>query len=507
MNPLPITPKYAEPPASKAEMLGDFARSIQRRRRWAMVTAFLASLAGVTVVSQIRPKYMAQAVLTATQPVISQRLVTPASSTGAAEAFQLLTRQLLSKRRLIEIILKFDLYKRERLRGASTDALVEALRSNIEVETLDPVRARGDFNTFTISFTGDDPKAAQAVASELAGLFIHENVKTREAQALSTTEFLTDELESARTRLRALEAQLRDFKTKFGGELPEQQMINLQSMSEIRTQLQNTLSALAQTRQQRGAIENAIAASILRLQFEKTELLKKLTSRHPSVLAKDQEAAKLQILMDWIRAGTAEPAPASTTPDEPGVSQFRSQVITTLAALDRLTRDEGRLTAEMSRYQSQISNTPVREQQLATLMREYDQSKQQYADLVGRQMQSRLASNVEQNQQGQQFRLVEEPALPRAPAGIPRSRMGLAVAGGSIILGLAGAFVRNMADTSLHTERELRRAWPFPLVVAIPTLKSPEDRRREIGGYVLESLAAFTMAAVVFAVHAYTRAK
>ena len=42
--------------------------------------------------------------------------------------------------------------------------------------------------------------------------------------------------------------------------------------------------------------------------------------------------------------------------------------------------------------------------------------KQNYADLLGKKQQSQLATSLEKQQEGQQFRLVDSPSLPTVPS-------------------------------------------------------------------------------------------
>lgn len=372
------------------------------------------------------------------------------------------------------------------------------MRSNINVETLDPIRARNDFNTFKLVFTTDDPRRAQQATRQLADLFINEHVKTLEQQASSTTDFLTRQVEDARRKLTEEEQRLRDFKTRYGGELPEQQQSNFQTLMDFRMQLQTTRTALVQARMQRTSLASSAQTILTRLQFERTNLLNRLTPRHPDVLKKDLEVANVQTVVDELRTGAhVSGRPLSAIPEDAGLAQLKAQVETSTANEENLTNEERRLSSEIARFQARVNLTPIREQQLTSILRDYDQLKQDYTDLQGKQLQSRLAANVEEKGEGQQFSLVEEPNLPRAPSSPPRAKLALGAILAGLVLGIALAFIRDTRDSSLHSEKELRRTFPFPLVVAVPLLLTPKETREQLSRKIIEWSVGCTMAAVV----------
>src|SRR5439155_9167874 len=89
---------------------------------------------------------------------------------------------------------------------------------------------------------------------------IQENLRTREEQATSTTTFLSEQLALKEKQLEAQEQRLRDFKMQALGELPEQQQGNLAIMYGLQAQLQNTMSKIGATQQQRVYLETLLAA-------------------------------------------------------------------------------------------------------------------------------------------------------------------------------------------------------------------------------------------------------
>src|SRR5260370_5388058 len=82
-----------------------------------------------------------------------------------------------------------------------------------------------------------------------------ENLKAREQQATSTTEFLQNQLQETKKVLEAQEAKLKDFKLRHVGEMPEQQSANLQILGQLQSQLQLEGEALARLEQQKNTLQ------------------------------------------------------------------------------------------------------------------------------------------------------------------------------------------------------------------------------------------------------------
>ena len=83
------------------------------------------------------------------------------------------------------------------------------------------------------------------MTTELANLFIEENLKVRHDESEGTTKFISDQLEEARERLAEQEAKVRAYESGHEGVLPSQQTSNLQILGGLQSQLQNDQDSLS----------------------------------------------------------------------------------------------------------------------------------------------------------------------------------------------------------------------------------------------------------------------
>jgi succinoglycan biosynthesis transport protein ExoP len=503
--------------------LDKFLRVGLRRRWWVLATActvtLIASLGSFVLPSQ----YRSEATILVEQQQIPERYVTPNITSDLNQALEAMTQDVLSRPRLLQIISEFDLYpdRRERL---APEEIAQLMRQNIEIEPLAKTLTRGEVNAFKISFTGDTARTTQLVASRLTSLFIEENLKTREQQATGTTNFLQGQLSAAEAQLQETGHRLRDFKMQHLGELPEQQQGNLGILAGLHAQLQNTMGSLSRAQEQQVYLESMLTQyrrlaaigggsapgvpglsvldnaerELTRLKSEKTALQARYSANHPEVRRNAREIAETEALLEHLKKapkaddpGTgpvSSPTRASDANDAT-LAPIISQLEGNRALIKNATLEEKRLEAQIAEYQRRLNLTPVREQQLAELLRDYDLAQKNYADLEGKRTQSELATKLEKNQQGRQFRIVDPANLPAKPITPDRPKIGLLGAFLGLGLGVALAGFVEVRDSSFRSEGEVSQHFTLPLVVGIPRLFTPAEERRRTRTRILEWVA------------------
>jgi uncharacterized protein involved in exopolysaccharide biosynthesis len=120
---------------------------------------------------------------------------------------------VLSRRRLEDLILQFDLYRADRGLPASErkispandlpmqnrlaidDAAIERMRKDIDVDV------DADGQSFEIAYVSPDPQVAMNVTVRLTALFIETSLRDREAVSDSARQFLDDEIAHVRSTL------------------------------------------------------------------------------------------------------------------------------------------------------------------------------------------------------------------------------------------------------------------------------------------------------------------
>ena len=506
-----------------------------RRRWWILSTFFFGTLIAVAASYIIRPKYKSEATIVVEQQQVPDRYVTPTSTSDLLQALQAMTQDILSRSRLLQIISEFNLYPEEQ-KAMGPDELVGMMRKNIEIEPLIANPERRSANAFKISFVGSSPPVAREVVSRLTSLFIVENLKTREEQAKGTTAFLEDRLDVARTALQQQEKRLRDFKMAHLGELPQEQQSNMQILSGLQMQLQNTMSALGRAHEQQVYLESLLAQyhsfspatsadpnaagptriatvekELTALRTKRAELVAHYTPEHPDVVNIDRQIKETEGLLETLRknqksapqdAGTNTASVQINADDDPAVAQVKSQLKANQVEINNDMAAEKQLQARIGEYQRRLNDTPVREQEISDMMRDYTLAQQNYADLESKKTQAALATQLVQNQQGEQFRIVDPASLPTRPYSPDRRKLGMLGAGLGLALGVGLALALEMKDTSLRSEKEVNQILSLPFVMGVPLLLTAREESRRARTRVFEWVGGSVLVTAVLVVEA-----
>ena len=208
---------------------------ILRRRIWYIIIPFLIIIIGACGYVIIAPReYKASTLVLVSPQKVPEAFVQATVTSKVEERLQSIAQEVMSRTRLEQVISEFRLYEKER-KSLSREEVVELMQKNIKIELPTKKEERG---SFAISYISVDPNVATTVANRLASLFIEENLKIREQQAVGTTEFLANELALSKEKLDQMETAVAQYKRRYMGELPEQRDANLKILEQLQNQYQ-----------------------------------------------------------------------------------------------------------------------------------------------------------------------------------------------------------------------------------------------------------------------------
>jgi polysaccharide biosynthesis transport protein len=515
-----------EPEVSTHIDLSDYLAMAKRRRWWVFLSIFICWTVGWVVGRVIPAGYVSDAVIGVEQQVVPEQYVVPNVNNNDLEnRVEAMTHQVLSRPRLQATIDRFHLYPESH--GLSSLFVfgdpVERMRKDIKVELLDvdkpiPGRVTPPPTAFKIHYSANNPELAQRVNSELASMFIEENLRSQQQLSQSTTDFLSTELAGARAKLDQQEAKVRDFKAKHFGDLPSQAQANLAILSGLQGQLQSAQVALDNARQQGLYLDSILQQynsaekaessspelSIITLNKELVSMRMRLaderskyTEDYPDIVSLKDKIAKVEVMKKQMEEANAsarnsespsdkssdksndnvaaadEVRPGSLTP----IMQIRSQIKSNELQIKNFQKRVDDLEQEISGYKARLNLTPETEQELADVSRGYDESKANYDSLLKKQDQSQLATSLEQRQQAGQFSILDPASLPESPA-IPIALMcSLGGLGLGIFLGFALAAIVELTNVRIRQENDLMDL-PTRVLVGIPHLAVPGEQGR-----------------------------
>ena len=507
---------------------------VVRQRWWLTGPVFLFGLLAFAAAHIWPERYRSEALILVEQQKVPELYVTPNVVTDLQDRLQSMTQQILSRTRLQKLIEQFKLYPKQRTR-MTLDEVVDKMRKDIRIELVQAPRRQGELTAFRIYYSADNPRTAQQITSQLTSLFIEENLQARGQQSISTTNFLENQLEQARKDLAEQEQQLRVYKIRYLGELPQQQPSILQMLSSLEAQLHANTAALDRAEQQRiyleslrteyqamqqslasreggsGLAPSAVAEAALRdLRRQLTDLEAKYTSRHPDVdKLKDQiaewEALRQRLEAEQTDAQKGETSAAPVAPTRaPALAELDSRLKATKAEIDGYQREMKQLRQRIKEFESRLNLTPLREQELAEVTRNYENSRQNYQSLLQKKLQSELATNLEKRQQGEQFRIIDPPSLPQKPSEPDRLQIVLIGWALGLCVGVGLTAAREITDDTVHDEKALRDLTHLPVLVCVPVLRSRREQVRKMLTRALEAGGATLLFLISVAMGVYT---
>jgi polysaccharide chain length determinant protein (PEP-CTERM system associated) len=460
--------------------------AILKRRWWVIaIPAVILPIIGFAITYVVPPEYVSQALVLIMQQKVPESYVKPVVSEDLNARLATMKEQILSRSRLAPIIERFNLYGGK---GISMDDRIDMARKGIGIKPIQSDIARtGGLPGFFISFTAADPRTAQLVCGEITSLFVSENLHARETSAEGTTDFLKGQLADAKSKLDEQAAKLTKFQQTYAGRLPGEEETNTTMMGTLNTQLDATTQALTRMEQDKSYMEAMLSqqlaqnvqspdqkatpqtqqAELQRLTDLETELTGRYTDDYPDVVAVRRKIKELKAEM--AKPPAPSTAPATTTPvpsrtDSPGVQQLRAQLRALELGIVQKRHDQEKIQGELRVYQDRISSSPAVQEEYKNITRDTQTAQQFYDDLLKKMNESKMATDLEKRQQGEQFTMMDEPNLPEEPTFPKR---GVFVGGGigaGLMLGLLLVVLLEYRNTAVRNERDI---WAF---TKLPTL-------------------------------------
>jgi polysaccharide chain length determinant protein (PEP-CTERM system associated) len=491
------------------------AVDIFRRRRLLAVAAFSAVLASVVSFARYLPDlYRGTAVVLVERPV-PEAFVRPAVTGELESRLHVIKQEILSRTRLTELIMRFNLYPDLR-KQYPLDAALDQMRHDMDIELTGPEQVSGRKTTvaFKLSYTGASGAIVADVTNALAAFYVDQNDSIRSSQAARTADFLKAQLDLTRKQLDQREHEIRGFTSSHPGELPQQVEVNLAALERLNTQLRlngerqlrvledreklldgTTTVAVDTSAPDQPAAARPESERIERLKRELQLLEGQFTSRYPDVVRLKTEIAGLERQQQDAMVRDAQRAKVEL----PTVARRKS--IQGLGdELEKLKTEEANLRENIANVEKRLEDVPAREQEFGRITRDYQGSKDLYDSLLKRYKEAQVGESMEVDRQGEHFRILEAALPPSSPVAPNRLRLlavGLLMA---IAAGLGAALLAEQFDGTFHSSEALREFTSVPVLATIPIITYGKRTRALRWALATASvLAAIVLAAVMSA--------
>lgn len=513
--------------SSSEQSLAFRAISICRRRMLVVLLVFAAVAASAVSFAMYLPDLYRSSATVLVERSVPESYVRPAVGGELESRLHVIKQETLSRARLTDLIERFNLYPELR-RREPMDNVLDQMRHDIEIDQTGPEQFTGRKTTvsFKLSYTGARDDTVADVANALATFYVSRNDSIRSDEASRVAEFLKVQLDATKKQLEREEAALRSYTASHPGELPQQVDMNLHALDRLNTQLRLNGERQLKLLEDREKLAEAPTTTVDaktgevttsggtdligdRIDSLKSDLAmlesRGYGSRHPDVVRLRTEIGTLERdrqdnLVRQRESGETKtavaPAAAPTTPSTPAATGATSARRRMTAAVDaemaKLKGDEAGLREQISNIEKRLASTPEREQDFDRIKRDYSATKDLYDSLLKRFDEAQLGESMENDRQGERFRLLETAIPPSGPVAPDRPRLILIGLLMAAIAAVLAALFAEQFDASFHSVDDVRDFTKIPVLATISTIRPGYMKRA-----VKLTLATASMLAVI----------
>lgn len=456
----------------------DYIFEIILRRRWFIIIPFcLIMIVGIYLVLTLPRIYQASTLILVEPQRVPENYVQSVVTDDIESRISTISQQILSRTNLEKIINYFNLFSGPKFEKMYPEDKLDLLRERILIDVSRGVGRRAGTQTFSVSYEGKDPDKVWKIANALAGYFIDENLRVREARGVGTSEFLDAELNSMRERLVDVEQKLKDYRERNMGGLPEQLDSNLRILDRLQEQLGDKQENLLDAKNRLVAIENLIAQgstyqttsggngtrpeytlSLDQLKNRLQELKTRYSDQHPDVI-------RIRKRIDELESGET---PVRITAE----MRQREDIKREIKILEIEIADT---TDQINTYQKRVEDTPKREQELLSLRRDYDNINQTYNSLLGRKLEADISVSMEKKQKGERFRVIDPAKRPQKPSDPNMKKLFILILAAGLGIGGGLVFLLEYFDESFRRPEEIESMFGVSVLAVVPALETPKS--------------------------------
>ena len=506
---------------------GEYGRILWKRKWLILLPAIVVSAAVAIVVSRLPNVYQSSTLLTVRPSNIMQGIVPQLSDDDLTIRINNIGQEVFSRSSLEPLILTYNLYAAERARKEPMELLVDRMAkkdTRIEVN-----KSRNDItNGFILTFKGPDPYVTQKVTSDLASKYVNAQTKQQSQGAIETAEFIQRQLDTAQTELKAVDdRRLQTLQSNINN-LPTQASSLVTRLSGLYEQQKSYITDIGRLRDQKtmlstqlGDIEKQFADAKIniiddisdpkttpawaelskresQIDAELQNMLTVLKPKNPDVIAKTQELeavkrSKKELTDDW-KNRIAEKTKRVERQVDPRASTIKINMQGVEGEIARQEKLLAQTTAQIGEVQGQLSRVPQAEVALGSLEREYQTKKAAYDELLLKKQKSDLNVAATQSAQGETIQVIDPASLPSLPVAPQRPlliALGLAL-GLAFGLAFAAAFEVPRLLT-IQTVEDARHYTGLPVLISVPELLTPRERRRARVRRMATAFAGFAL--------------
>ncbi|MBL4743655.1 MAG: sugar transporter [Cycloclasticus sp.] len=476
--------------------ISEYLEILKRHKKIVIYPAIFLILVSAAVALLLPATYKSTGLILIEAQEIPIDLVRSTVTSYADQRIAVIKQKLMTTSRVMGIVKKYHLYP-ETVKKSAPSVIVGLFRQNMSVDMVqanvtDPRSGRSKRANiaFNVSFMDEDPVMAQKIANELTTQFLNENVKTRTARANETRAFLKEEGDKFQRKIQSLEKKIADFKEEFNDSLPELLPYNLSMVEKLQEQLvtgQNNimvlkdqimtmslelanLDALLPSVGSQQAASPAQQLSQAKAQY--AALQDKYSESHPDIKRLKRQIKSLE---KQLGTNAAKKTVVGTRYKSPLLLKINSKIDSSEREIKRIQVRRKIINGKLNEFEKRVAETHQVKRAYEDLVRDYQNNLAKYQELRAKELQAELAQNLESENKGESFTLIEPPLVPNKPEKPNRPKIFLMGVVASIGIGVGLALLFEILVGGVRGYNELTRIVGAPPLVVVPLITVKSD--------------------------------
>ncbi|MBC6903949.1 chain length-determining protein [Saccharophagus sp. K07] len=465
------------------EYVKDVYTSLKReliRYRAAAAALFTVLFLAVLYVALNWPKYyVSEAIIVKDITNVIQPLLRGTAEVADVSKNETVQDLILSRRLLDRVISRLHSEKAS-LSPDQLEMEILRLRRNLQVTTDSRNR-----NLTNLSFMSADPDDAYETLKAVVDVFIEDRMEEKQKVTYEAHNFISQQVEIYKRRLEKAEEKLKNFQAA-NVDISEQTV--KERISDLTSQLQSLRIAIQESEEKiqttKAQLEEESRNVNQRARYKsltdrRTALVEQLDQMrliyqdtYPDIITLKNQISEIDELIDQFRNLYSISDQHS---ELPLLEELRKQLSSADVELKTQKRRMISLEDLLEKEYKTAERVAANQAELMDLTRDYEVTKKVYEEMLARKENANITLALNDEGQGESYKVLEPPAFPIKPAGVPAILIFIAapVVALAAPVGLALVFV--VLDPRLRSVALLSQKLPegVPLLAAVPHRGTP----------------------------------
>ncbi|HDO25349.1 MAG TPA: chain-length determining protein, partial [Nitrospirae bacterium] len=351
---------------------------------------------------------------------------------------------------------------------------------------------RGGMDLFIISYRNKDPKLARDYVNTLVKLYIEGNLSGKRDEAYWANTFLSEQIEFFKKKLDKTDAEILNFRKEKGIFIStdERKIVSdiqnaeekLEELKSLKMELKAKKDSMAKQLKDGNAYESVGlegSVTVSALQKKLNYLLLNYTEDYPDVKKVMAEIkASQRFKKESENSDASQDQSAEMSNLNPVYQELNTELVKVKSDFAAAIARENYLEKLIESKKAYLRDIPAEKKKLADMERQKAMDSKIYGELTMRLGQSEVSKQMEIQDKGATFNIIDPAVLPTKH--VSPNRVMIILFG--ILAGLAGAgglvFLIDNMDTSVKTINVLKTLG-LPVLAVIPAITNAKDLNRK----------------------------